>query len=198
MSEDFQRVLWRDNPLLIYLVGLCPALAVSGRLSNALLLGAAMLFALLGLGIVCGAVERFLPQKLRLPLRLLLASALVAACERFLSAFAPALAADLGIYLPLLAVNCLLLGSTGGRPLGESILEAVGRGAAFAAALVLIALIREVLGAGMITLFPIGSFRGAWKIPGFPPARVLIAAPGALLLLGYLSALVRRLGGGRP
>jgi electron transport complex protein RnfE len=197
MPEDFPRVLWRDNPLLICLAGLCPALAVSYRLSNALLLGAAMLFALLGAAIACGLAERVLPPKLRLSVRLLVASALVAACERFLSAYAPALAAGLGLYLPLLAVNCLLLYPTGGRPLGEAILEAVGRGAAFAAVLALTALVREVLGAGTVTLFPIGSFPGVWRIPGLTPARVLVAAPGALLVLGYLSALARRQGRGR-
>ena len=195
MSGDFSRSLWRDNPFLIYLVGLCPALAVSTRLVNALLLGAAMLFALLGTGIVGGALERFLPPRLHLPVRLLTASALVTACERFLSVFAPALHAGLGIYLPLLAVNCLLLGSAGRgrRPFGETALEALGMGAAFTVGLALLALLREVLGAGTITLFPMGSFRGVLRIPGLvsQPARLLAAAPGALLALGYLSALGR-------
>jgi electron transport complex protein RnfE len=119
-------------------------------------------------------------------------------CERLLQAVAPALAAGLGIYLPLLAANCLLLASAGGGAMGETIAEAAGRGAAFAAALALLALVREALGLGTITLFPIGSFRGVWRLPGFAPAAVLAAAPGALLLLGYLGALLRRLGRGRP
>ncbi len=76
-TGDFPRVLWRDNPLLVYLVGLCPALAVSNRLVNALLLGAVMLFALLGTGVAAVGLERLAPPRLRLPLRLLLASALV-------------------------------------------------------------------------------------------------------------------------
>jgi electron transport complex protein RnfE len=191
-ARDFQRSLWGDNPLVAYLVGLCPALAVSNRLANALLLGAVMLFALLGTGIGSAALERLLPPRLRLPARLLLASALVSAAQRFLWALAPTLGAGLGVYLPLLAVNCLLLGSAGARSVWQGVLEAAGRGAAFAAALVCLALVREVLGAGTITLFPVGHFAGVVSLHGLPPARVLAAAPGALLLLGYATAMVRR------
>ena len=196
-TADFRGVLWRDNPLLVYLVGLCPALAVSDRLVNALLLGAVMLFALLGTGIAAVGLERFAPPRLRLPLRLLLASALVTAAQRFLWAFAPTFTAPLGVYLPLLSVNCLLLGSAGAGSFSDGLLEAAGRGAAFAVGLSLLALVREGLGAGTITLFPIGSFGGVLSIGGLPPARVLAAAPGALLVLGYLSALARRRGRGR-
>jgi electron transport complex protein RnfE len=196
-SGEFRQVLWRDNPLLVYLVGLCPALAVSDRLVNALLLAAVMLFALVGTGIAGFGLERLAPPRLRLPVRLLLASVLVTAAQRFLWAFAPTLTGRLGIYLPLLAVNCLLLGSAGAgasasaRSFSEEVLEAAGRGAAFAAGLAMLALLREALGAGTITLFPIGSFGGVLRIRGLPPARVLAAAPGALLLLGYLGALAR-------
>jgi electron transport complex protein RnfE len=190
-SGELRGILWRDNPLLVYLVGLCPALAVSNRLSNALLLAAVMLFALLGTGIASVALERWAPPRLRLPARLVLASVLVTAAQRFLWAFAPLRAAGLGIYLPLLAVNCLLLCSPASGSLGRSAAEAAGRGAAFAAGLVLLALVREVLGFGTITFFPIGSFGGVLRLGGLPPARALAAAPGALLVLGYLGALSR-------
>jgi electron transport complex protein RnfE len=183
--------LWRENPLLLPLVGLCPALAVSGRLVNALLLAAVMLFALLGTGVASAALERLAPPRLRLPARLLLASALVTAAQRLLWAAAPGLGSGLGIYLPLLAVNCLVLGSAGASSAVLAAREAAGRGAAFAAALAVIALVREVLGAGTITLFPIGSFAGVLRLRGLAPARVLAAAPGALLLLGYAAALAR-------
>lgn len=197
-SGEGRRILWRDNPLLVYLVGVCPALAVSNRLSNALLLAAVMLFALLGTGIASVALERWAPPRLRLPARLVLASALVTAAQRFLWAFAPTQAAGLGIYLPLLAVNCLLLASSASGSMVQSVAEAAGRGAAFAAGLGLLALVREVLGAGTITLFPIGAFGGVLHLRGLPPARVLAAAPGALLVLGYLGALSRWWTGRRP
>ncbi len=214
-ARDFPRSLWGENPLAAYLVGLCPALAVSNRLSNALLLGAVMLFALLGTGIVSVALERLVPPglrhtanlrpgahlrhtaHLRLGARLLVASALVTAAQRFLWALAPTLSAGLGIYLPLLAVNCLLLGSSGVESWTQGALEAARRGAAFAVVLACLALVREVLGAGTITLFPFGRFGGVVSVPWLPPARVLAAAPGALLLLGYASALVRWRRGGR-
>jgi electron transport complex protein RnfE len=203
-SGELARRLWSENPLLAGLVGLCPALAVSNRLDNALLLAAVMLFALLGTGAASVALERLLPPKLRqaarlrLAARLLVASALVTAPQRLLWALAPALGAGLGIYLPLLAVNCLLLASSGDRSVLEGVLEAARRGAAFAAVLVCLALVREVLGAGTVTLFPVGSFGGVWRIPGLSPARVLAAAPGALLLLGYAGALVRLRARRRP
>jgi electron transport complex protein RnfE len=121
----------------------------------------------------------------------------VTAAQRFLWALAPTLSAGLGIYLPLLAVNCLLLGSSGIESWSHGALAAARRGAAFAVVLVCLALIREVLGAGTITLFPVGRFAGVVSVRGLAPARVLAAAPGALLLLGYISALVRWRRGGR-
>ena len=199
MPGTARRALWWENPLAVYLVGLCPALAVSNRVSGALLMSAAMLFVLLGTGAAAGAVERFLPWRFRLPFRLVAAAALTTVFERLLTAFAPDQRSALGVYLLLVAVNCLLLGpsASDAGSSGESVLGALGAGAGFSVALVLMALVREVLGAGTITLFPVGPFDGVLEVPGLAPARVLAAAPGALLLLGYLSALVRRLRAGR-
>ena len=199
MPGNLGRELWRENPLVVYLVGLCPALAVSNRVASALVMSAAVLFVLLGTGAASGAVERFLPWRFRQPFRLLTAAALTTVFERLLSAFAPGERAALGVYLLLVAVNCLLVGpyaADAGSP-GRTVLGSLASGAGFSVALVLIALVREVLGAGRITLFPVGPFDGVLEVTGLPPTRVLAAAPGALLLLGYLCALVRRLRAGR-
>jgi electron transport complex protein RnfE len=195
MPGDVRRALWRENPLIVYLVGLCPALAVSNRVSSALLMSAAVLFVLLGTGAASGAAERFLPRPFRLPFRLLTSAALTTVFERFLAAWAPQERAALGVYLLLVAVNCLVLGppaADAGSP-ADTVRGSLAAGAGFIAVLVPIALVREVLGAGTITLFPVGAFGGVLQVPRLSPARVLAAAPGALLLLGYLGALGRKL-----
>jgi Na+-translocating ferredoxin:NAD+ oxidoreductase subunit E len=108
----------------------------------------------------------------------------------------PSASASLGIYAPLVAVNCLVLGGVGGpspRALLASVVGSLGRGARFALALLLIALVRELLGAGTITLFPVAAFGGTVAVGGLvdEPVRALGLAGGALLCLGYLAGAVR-------
>jgi electron transport complex protein RnfE len=186
----------RDNPLLLYALGICPALAVCTRVDNALVMGLLVLVVLMGTSLIMAALEPVLPEALRLPLALVAAAGLVTAGDLFLRAYLPGLRGGLGIYVQLVAVNCLLVGrtETGRRRLAEAAPEAFGQGVGFCLGLLLVALVREVLGAGTISLFPFGSFSGTLRIGGLAeqPVRVLLLAPGALLVLGYLAALYNR------
>lgn len=187
-------------------LGLCPAIAVSVRVIDAVWMSAGVILVLalssLAMSLLSGPpgggpTGRWLRA-------LVLTSLFTASFEAALLAFAPAASAALGIYTPLIAVNCLVLGvgspGSSAAPPGKSLLSGLALGAKFAAALVLIALVREVLGAGTITLFRAGSFTGIIEIPRVvdQPARALGAAGGGLLCLGYLAgafrAIVRRAG----
>jgi electron transport complex protein RnfE len=200
----FFRGLARENPLLVYLLGLCPALAVSDLVSKALGLGAGVILVLLAAVAAARLLRPVIPERLQPIVWLVLVAALVSLVDLAMQAWLPALRQQLGVYLQLLAVNCLILGLVErlarSRSLSRCLQLAAGQGAGFTLALLLIALVREVLGSGTITLFPFGSFGGVIRIPGLSlhPARAVSLAAGALLVLGYLVALAGRLkAGGR-
>jgi len=209
--------LFRNNPVAVMLVGLCPAAAVTGRVIDALWMSAGLILVLiltrLSLEILKAlAFPRPGTRQMTDWLSLLfLASCFTAAFELVLGAFAPDESAGLGIYAPLIAVNCIVLDRLGERGsqepagpggIGRSLGQAGGLGAGFALSLIVISLIRETLGSGTITLFPMGSFGGTIAVGGISlaPARALVYAGGGLLCLGYLAGaarLLRRVNGGR-
>jgi H+/Na+-translocating ferredoxin:NAD+ oxidoreductase subunit E len=233
-SRVFRNGVFRDNPVAVMAVGLCPAAAVTGRVIDALWMSLGLLFVLL-LTRFCQAALRTLrapdlssppgpvpvafagPTAAPLGLRwlgsLLLASSFTAAFELILLAFAPDESASLGIYVPLLAVNCLVLDrfersgpaampQSPWREVARSLQDAAGLGVGFAICLVAISVVREALGSGTITLFPVGSFGGTIEVGKLSgaPMRALVYAGGGLLCLGYLAGaarLLRRFGGQR-
>lgn len=191
-----------DERLPLWFLGMVPAVAVSGRVIDALWMSAGVL----AVSVLASVARSFLESAdgpgspaedsaRRLLRALLISSVLTAGFEAVLLAVAPAASAALGIYAPLVAVNLLALDPGGGegRSAAGSAARALARGTLFAAALVAIALMREVLGAGTITLFPVGGFRGTIAIGSLPdqPVRALGLAGGALLCLGYLGGAIR-------
>ena len=202
-GSTVSRFALSENALAVVVLGLCPALAVSVRVIDALWLSAGVLFVFVLTGLAMAFLMRGRGGNgLAGPdsgwLRaLVITSFLTASFEAGLLAFAPAASAALGIYAPLIAVNCLVLGRgmTGGAGAlpGRMVGASLGRGIGFAASLVLIALVREALGAGTITLFPLGGFGGTIEIPGIAaqPIRALGFAGGGLLCLGYFAAAAR-------
>ena len=197
----------RENPAMVLLLGLCPAVAVSVRVIDSLWMSMGVVSVML-LSSLCmwnvargrnGERGEVRPSPAgRLWAALVLSSFLTACFEILLLAVAPEAGAGLGIYVPLIAVNCLILTmihkSARAPSLGQALLDAAGIGARFAACLVLMSLVREVLGAGTITLFPLPGFSGTFVIGALAhdPARALSFAGGGLLCLGYLAALLRK------
>ena len=206
----------RENPVAAILVGLCPAAAVTGRVIDALWMSLGFAFVLV-LTRVGRVILHFLheepdsagsapaPRPFWPMLGVLfLASCFTASFELILGAFAPQESASLGIYIPLVAVNCIVLERATGSGFPSSahdpasrLLRAIGGACAgsagFAISLVVISLVRETLGSGTITLFPMGAFSGTVVIAGISaaPARALLYAGGGFLCLGYLAGLVR-------
>ncbi len=199
----------RDNPYngeLALLMSLTPAIAVAVRVIDALWLAAGVV-AVLFLSCACMSliVRAGIPvmqkdastSRGRFFSALVVSSVLTASFEILLMKADPAASASLGIYAPLIAVNFLVLGmtrnaGTAASPGGE-LVDALAKGIGFAACLLLIAILREVVGAGTITLFPVGTFRGVIAVPGLidDPARALGLSGGGLICLGYLAALRR-------
>jgi Na+-translocating ferredoxin:NAD+ oxidoreductase subunit E len=205
-----QRRFAEENRLVVLLLGLCPAAAVSARVIDALWMSLGVFLVLVLSSLCLSLVARGAPQApsqdTAAPLHprrwigaLLITSCLTASFEVVLLAFAPEASGSLGIYAPLIAVNCLVLtrmdSSGQGGSLGGILLASAGSGAGFAGALVVIGLVRELLGAGTITLFAVGSFSGTVVIPSLfdNPARALGYSGGALLCLGYFAAVMRLL-----
>ncbi len=194
MLKEFTKGIFKENPIFIIVLGLCPALGVSSKFINAIGMGAGVVFVLLGSNIFVSLLKNFIPEKVRIPAYIVIIASFVTIVEMVMHAYLPSLFESLGVFVPLIVVNCLILGRAEAfanrNSVRASILDALGMGIGFTLSLMLIALFREVLGAGTITIISIGSFDGIIKIPGIynAPARVFGLSAGALLVMGYLKA----------
>lgn len=195
MVRDLTRGLVRENPIFVTMLGLCPSLAITTHLVNALGLGLGLMIVLIATTLTVSVLRSAIPVVWRTPVYLAVTAVFVTAVDVLARAYLPALRDRLGIFVPLLAVNCIIVGRAHAfarrvTP-ARAALDALGMGIGFTVALSLIALIREVLGLGTITLFPLGSFSGVVRVPGLSdaPVRVVGLAAGALLVVGYLKAL---------
>ncbi|MBN2353164.1 MAG: electron transport complex subunit RsxE [Spirochaetales bacterium] len=194
MLQDFSRGLFTRNPVFVVLIGLCPALAVTVQFVNAVVLGACVTGALLCMGLSVSLLRNFIPANLRIPAVLIMLTALTTATDQLLKATAPVLSSRLGIYVPLIAVNCLILGRAGTFAFthapGRTVADALGMGGGFTLALGLIAFFRELIGSGTITFFPASGY-GLIALPGLAdsPAAVIAGPVGAFLTVGLLMGL---------
>jgi electron transport complex protein RnfE len=205
--------LQEEQGFAAVLLGLCPAAAVSVRLIDALWMSAGvvavLLIASLCMALIArqgGAVAGGQPSAVS-PRRwfgaLVLSSFLTASFEAVLLLVDPQSSSNLGVYIPLIAVNCLVLARleavSNAATVAQTLSRSVRSGLGFAGCLLLVTLVREVLGAGTITLFPVGGFSGTIPIPGLAadPVRALGLAGGGLLCLGYLAAAARMIRRGR-
>ncbi|MDA3939852.1 MAG: electron transport complex subunit E [Spirochaetia bacterium] len=195
MLKEFTKGFIKENPVFIIVLGLCPALGVSTKVVNSIGMGAGVIFVLLGSNIFVSLLKNFIPEKVRIPAYIVIIASFVTIVEMVMEAFIPALYDSLGVFVPLIVVNCVILGRAEAfankNTVKASILDALGMGLGFTLALIIIALVREVFGLGTITLFPIGNFNGVIEIPGLidSPVRVFALAAGALLVMGFLKAL---------
>jgi electron transport complex protein RnfE len=192
--KEFTKGFFDENPVFVVVLGLCPVLGVSTQVSNALGMTAGVLFVLLFSNIIISALRNVIPNSIHIPAYIVVIAALVSVTEMVMHAYVPAVYQALGVYLPLIVVNCIILGRAEAfaskNSMFDSALDALGMGLGFGLGITLIALIRELMGSGTITLFPVGDFLGVINVPWFHenPIRVMTLAPGALLLMGYLKA----------
>ncbi len=185
LFAEFKKGIHIENPTFALLLGLCPTLAVSSSVKNGLGMGMAATFVLLGSNVIISFIRKLIPTKIRIPCYIVVIATFVTIVELLLKAYFPVLDKSLGIYVPLIVVNCIILGRAEAfaskNTVAYSAFDALGMGAGFTLALVLISSIREFLGSGTIYGFQL--------IPQFQPAIIMVLAPGALLTLGLLIGL---------
>lgn len=194
LSTEFSKGLLKENPVLRLLLGMCPALAVTTTARNGLGMGLAALFVLLGSNIAISLLRNFIPDKVRIPSFILIIAGFVTIIQMLMQAFLPALNDELGIFIPLIVVNCIILARAevfaSKNSLIPSIVDALGMGSGFTAALVLIGSVREIFGNGSFFNISLPVLRQGGIIE---PMLVFILPPGGFFVFGILVALSQKL-----
>jgi len=180
--NEFLKGIIRENPTFVLVLGLCPTLAVSVSVINGIGMGIAATLVLLGSNVIIALIKNFIPERIRIPCYIVVIATFVTITEMAMKAYSPALDRALGIYVPLIVVNCIVLGRAEAyasrNTVVNSFFDGLGMGIGFTLALILISGIREFLGAGTLL--------GHTLIKGFEPAFVLGMPSGALLAIGLL------------
>ena len=186
----------RSNPTFILLLGLCPTLAVSTSIDNAFGMTGSVLFVLLAANVIISILRRWIPDKARIPTFIVIIATLVTIVDLALKAYVPSLSKSLGMYVPLIVVNCIILGRAEAfaskNNVIHSIADAVGMSVGFGVAILLISFVRQVLGSGKLEVFNVQLF----SIPGLDsnPAAIFLLPMGAFFVIGVLLALFRWMG----
>ena len=185
-----------SNPIFVLALGFCPALAVSTSVDNAIGMSVGVLFVLLGSNIIVSVIRRWVPNMVRIPVFIVIIATFVTVINLVFHAYVPSLYESLGIYLPLIVVNCIILGRAEAfaskNPITDSIADAIGVSIGFFLALLIISFFREMLGTGSISLF--GRHLFTLPVLGENPMTVFILPPGAFLIMALLLALLRKMG----
>ncbi|MBP3336974.1 MAG: electron transport complex subunit E [Clostridia bacterium] len=185
--KEFTKGLIKENPTFVQLLGMCPTLAVTTSVINALGMGLSATAVLIASNVVISLLRKFIPNKIRIASYIVVIAGFVSVIEMLLSAFLPEISKALGVFIPLIVVNCIILARAEAfaskNTVGASALDGLGMGLGFTMALTLIGAIRELLGAGsLLGINVLGS--------GFMPATILILPPGAFLVLGIILGVI--------
>lgn len=184
--KEFTKGIWKENPVLVLVLGMCPTLAVTSSTTNGMGMGVATTFVLVGSNTVISLIRRLIPKKVRIPCYIVVIATFVTLVEMLMKAYAPpSLNQALGIFIPLIVVNCIILGRAEAFASRHGVLASVadglGMGVGFTLSLTLLGSVRELLGNGTwFGLSVLGS--------GYPPLIVMILPPGAFIALGVLLA----------
>lgn len=187
LFDEFKKGLWKDVAPFRLILGTCPALAVTNSVVNGLAMGLAALFVLFTSNIIVSAIRRLISPQVRIPAYVVIIATLVTVADMFLAAVFPPISKALGPYVPLIVVNCLILGRAEAfaqkNPVLPTAMDSLGMGLGFTISLSLMGAIREILGFGSILNFKL---LGDW----FEPWIVMILPAGAFIVYGGLVALV--------
>lgn len=182
-GAELLKGIWRENPVLVQLLGLCPTLAVTNSVANALAMGVATLFVLVGSSLLISSMRRLIPGEVRISSYILIIATFVTLADMALEALVPDIHKALGAFIALIVVNCIILGRqeafASKHTVGRSVLDALGMGGGFMIALLAMGIVRELLGSG--TLLGISVFG-----PGFEPWVIMVLPPGGFLTLGAI------------
>ena len=181
--QEFAKGIWKENPVFVSVLGMCPSLAVTNSAVNAMAMGLATLFVLLGSSFLVSVLRNVIPKQVRITAYIVIIATFVTVIDFSLAAFFPDIHKALGAFIALIVVNCLILGrqesfASKNKP-GMALMDAAGMGVGFTFALLCIGIIREVLGNG--SLFGMSLFGS-----GFEPWIIMILPPGGFFALGFL------------
>lgn len=198
--KELTKGIFKENPIFAQFLGMCSTLAVSTSVINGIGMGLSTTVVLVASNILISLIRNLIPNKIRIAAYIIIIAGCVTAVEMILNAFAPAISKSLGIFIPLIVVNCIILGRAESfaskNGVAKSALDGLGMGLGFTLALVTLGSVREILGNG--TFLGIQLFT-----EGFQPATILILPPGAFIMLGIILAIIqlishkRKEGGGR-
>ena len=183
LIKTFINGIYEENPVLRLLLGMCPTLAVTTSVINGIGMGIAATFVLVSSNIIVSSIRNITPHRIRIPVFIIVIASFTTMVDLFLNAFMPALHKSLGIFIPLIVVNCIIFGRAEAfaskNPMRDSVSDGLGMGVGFTLALILISAVRELFGSG--TILGVSLF-GA----NYNPALIMILPPGAFLVLGLL------------
>lgn len=186
IGEEFVKGLWGENPIFRQLLGMCPTLAVTNAMINGLAMGLATSFVLIFSSLVVSSIKKLIPSQVRIASYIVIIATFVTMADRFLAAFFPPISKNLGPYVPLIVVNCIILGRqeafSSKNTVGRSLIDAFGMSSGFVLALLLLSAIREILGSGTFFGYQV---LGPW----FNPLIIMILPAGAFITLGILLAI---------
>ena len=187
---------WTNNPLAIQILGICSALAVTNRLANSLVMGAALIFVCVGSNLLVSLLRKYTPHRIRMIAEVAFIATFVILFDQFLSAFYPDMSKQLGPYVGLIITNCIVMGRAEAFALQNppvlSTVDGVANGLGYAVALAIIGFFRELLGTGEILGYEVLS--GQW----YTPNQLMILAPGAFFALGIVIAIFNAIKGPEP
>ncbi|MEM2865827.1 MAG: electron transport complex subunit E [Candidatus Hadarchaeales archaeon] len=190
--QEFTKGILRKNPVLGLILGLCPVLAITTKVENALGMSVAFTFVIVLSNLLISLLKRFIPRDVRIPTFIVIIASFVTIVEMLIHGYSPPLYEQLGIFLPLITVNCIVLGRAEAfaskRPVSETLLDTLGMSVGFSLSIIVISSLRELFGTGKIVVF------GHQLVPGLlsSPATGMILPPGAFLVMGILLAVMKK------
>lgn len=187
-KENFLKGIFSENPVFMLVLGMCPVLAITTTVTNALGMGLAFTFVLIMSNVIISLIRKFIPNDIRIPAYIVVIATVVTIVDMFMHAYAFSLYESLGIFIPLIVVNCVVLGRAEAfaskNGVFASFIDALGMGVGYTLAITLISTVREVLGSGTflgIDIFPFDLVQ---------PASIFVIAPGAFITLGILLGII--------
>ena len=215
LRQEFSKGIIAENPVLRLALGTCPTLATSSSMVNAIGMGVSASVVLICSNIMISLLRKVIPSRVRIPAYIVVIASFTTIVQLLVKAFLPVLDTALGVFLPLIVVNCILLGRAeafaGKNSVAASAMDGMGMGAGFTAALLCMAIVREFFGSGtllagadsLLALFGVTSFKGIDVFAHLPawlhlePVLILVMAPGGFFMFGLLMACANKLAAGR-
>jgi electron transport complex protein RnfE len=189
--KEFNKGIIKENPVLRLVLGMCPTLAVTTRAINGVAMGCAVIFVLLGSNIVISLIRKVIPTKVRIPVFIVVIASFVTTVDLLMAGFFFELHKVLGIFIPLIVVNCIILGRAEAfaskHSILDSVFDALGMGIGFTLALIVLGSVREILGNGTIFGFDL------LMSVGYQKFIIMLLPPGAFIALGLMMGLMNKL-----